>query len=148
MVFAIHLHESAMGAHVLPNPEVPSHLPPHLIPLGWPRAPTLSALLHALNLHWSSVLHVSMLFSQIIPPSPSPTKLKSLFLHLCLFCCFAYRIVITVFLNSIYIYIHTYIYINILYWCFSFWLTSLFIIGSSFIHLIRGALELIQMHSF
>ena len=26
---------------------------------------------------------------------------------------------------------------SILYWCFSFWLTSLCIIGSSFIHLIR-----------
>src|SRR5574337_689331 len=29
------------------------------------------------------------------------------------------------------------IYVSILYWCFSFWLTSLCIIGSSFIHLIR-----------
>ena len=27
--------------------------------------------------------------------------------------------------------------INILYWCFSFWLTSVCLIGSSFIHLIR-----------
>ena len=30
-----------------------------------------------------------------------------------------------------------YICLSILYWCFSFWLTSLCIIGSSFIHLIR-----------
>ena len=30
-----------------------------------------------------------------------------------------------------------YICINILHWCFSFWLTSLCIIGSSFVHLIR-----------
>ena len=30
-----------------------------------------------------------------------------------------------------------YICISILYWCLSFWLTSLCIIGSSFIHLIR-----------
>ena len=30
-----------------------------------------------------------------------------------------------------------YICINILYWCFSFWLTLLCIIASSFIHLIR-----------
>ena len=28
-------------------------------------------------------------------------------------------------------------YVSILYWCFSFWLTSLCIMGSSFIHLIR-----------
>ena len=30
-----------------------------------------------------------------------------------------------------------YICVSIWYWCFSFWLTSLCIIGSSFIHLIR-----------
>ena len=30
-----------------------------------------------------------------------------------------------------------YICVSILYWCFSFWLTSLYIIDSSFIHLIR-----------
>ena len=41
------------------------------------------------------------------------------------------RAIVTIFLNSIYI------YINILYWCFSFWLTSLYIIDSSFIQLIR-----------
>ena len=56
--FAIHRHESATGAHVSLHPEPPSHLPPHSIPLGCPKAPGLSALLHALNLHWSSVLHM------------------------------------------------------------------------------------------
>ena len=50
---------------------------------------------------------------------------------LCLFCCLTYRVIVTIFLNSMYI------YIIILYWCFSFWLTSLCMIGSSFIHLIR-----------
>ena len=58
VVFAIRQHESAMGAHVSPYPETPSHLPPHPIPLGCPRAPALSALLHASNLHWSSILHM------------------------------------------------------------------------------------------
>ena len=47
-------------------------------------------------------IHVSMLFSQIILPLPSPTESKSLFLHLCLFCCLAYRVIVTIFLNSIY----------------------------------------------
>ena len=41
-----------------------------------------------------------MLLCQIIPPSPSPTESKSLFFTLCLFCCLAYRVSITIFLNS------------------------------------------------
>ena len=79
MVFAVHQHESATSIHVSPHPEAPSHLPPHPIPLGCPRALALSALIHALKLHYSPVSHtvmynVSMLLPQIIPPSPSPTK--------------------------------------------------------------------------
>ena len=35
-----------------------SFFPPHPIPLFCPRAPTLSALLHVSNLHWSSILHM------------------------------------------------------------------------------------------
>ena len=44
-----------------------------------------------------------------LPHSP---KVHSL--HLCLFCSLVYTVVITAFLNSICI------YVNILYWCFSF----------------------------
>ena len=47
-------------------------------------------------------IHVSMLFSQIIPPFSSPTRFKILFFKFCLFCYLAYRVVITIFLNSIY----------------------------------------------
>ena len=60
MGFAIYQHESATGIRVSSPPEPPSHLPPHPIPLGYPGAPALGALLHALNLHWSSVLHMVM----------------------------------------------------------------------------------------
>ena len=60
MAFAIHRYESAIGAHVSPHPEPPSHLPPHPIPLGCPRALALGALLHASNSHCSSILHMVM----------------------------------------------------------------------------------------
>ena len=51
VVFAMHRHESATVEHASPHPEPPSHLSPYPIPPGCPRAPTLSALLRALNLH-------------------------------------------------------------------------------------------------
>ena len=52
--------------HMCPHPEPPSLLPPHPIPLGCPRAPALSALLHAWNLHWSSILHMVIHMSQAV----------------------------------------------------------------------------------
>ena len=47
VVLAIHQHESAMGAHVSSHPARAPHLPPHPVSLDCPRAPALSALLHA-----------------------------------------------------------------------------------------------------
>ena len=80
--FAIHQHESAMGVPHVPHPEPLSHLPPCTIPLGHPSTPAPSILYPAprLAIHFLyDIIHVSMPFSQIIPPSPSPTQYKRLF---------------------------------------------------------------------
>ena len=45
-------------------------------------------------------IHVSMMFSQIIHPRLLPQSPKVCSLHLCLFCCLAYRVSVTIFLNS------------------------------------------------
>ena len=94
------------------QPEPLSYLPPHPIPLGCPQAPALGALLHASNLHWSSILHVVMYMLQgyslksshphLLPLSP-----KVCSFHLCLLCCPTCRIIGTVFLNSTYELIHS-----------------------------------------
>ena len=72
-----------------------------------PSAPALSTLSHALNLDWRSISHMIIYMFQryslksshprLLPQSP-----KVCSLHLCLFCCFAYRVIVTIFLNSIY----------------------------------------------
>ena len=64
------------GCTCVPHPKSPSHLPPHPILLGCPSAPALSAVLCielGLIIYFTyGNIHVSMLFSQIIPPSQSP----------------------------------------------------------------------------
>ena len=85
----------------------PLHVPPHPIPLGCPSALALNALLHALNLDWSSISHVVIYMSQYYSLKPSHPRLlpqspKVCSLHLYLFCCLAYRVIVTIFLNSIY----------------------------------------------
>ena len=68
------------GFTCVPHPDPPSHLPPHLIPLGLPSAPALSTcFMHTTSASdlFDSIL-VSILFSQNIPHSPSPTDTQSL----------------------------------------------------------------------
>ena len=114
--------------------EPTSHLPPHTIPLGHPSAPAPSILYHASNLDWLyflyDIIHVSMPFFQIIPPSPSPTEFKSLFytsVSLLLSHIQGYRYHLSKF------------HIYALVYCIGVFLSGLLhsIIGSSFIHLIR-----------
>ena len=45
MIFAINQHESALGTHVSPIMNPPSHIPSQPIPLGCPISPALNALL-------------------------------------------------------------------------------------------------------
>ena len=83
MVFAIYQHGLAKYIHVSPYPE-PLHtsLPPH--PSGLSQStgfgcPTSSVKLALVIYFTYGNVHVSVLFSQIIPLSPSPTEYKSLF---------------------------------------------------------------------
>ena len=101
---AIHQHESTTGVHMFPILNPPSHLLPHPIPLGRPSAPAPSILYPASNLDWRFVSYMILYMFQChspksYPPQPSP---KDCSIHLCLFCCLAYRVIITIFLNYIY----------------------------------------------
>ena len=81
--FAIHQHESTTGVHVFP---ILKPLPPPSLyhPSGSsqctsPKHP-VSCIKPGLVIHFTyDIIHVSMPFSQIIPPSPSPKESKRLF---------------------------------------------------------------------
>ena len=122
MVFVIYQHELAIGIRVSPPSWTTSHLPPHFgCPVSYIKLPLATSFTYA-------NVYVSMLFFQIIPPFPYPTESKSLFftsvspLLPCMLDHWYH-------LSRYYIYIYIYIYINVLYVSFSFWLTSICIIG-------------------
>ena len=124
-----------MGVHVLPilNPPLTS-LP---IPSLWvtqctsPEHP-VSCIEPGLEIHFTSDnIHVSMPFSQTIPPSPSPMESKSLLYTS-----------VSLLLSRIqgYHYHLSKFHIHALVYCIGVFLSGLLhcIIGSSFIHLIRA----------
>ena len=104
--FAIHQHESATGVHVLPilNPP-PTSLP---IPSLWVitvHQPQASCILHQTWTGDSLLICYYTCFNAILPNHPRlplPQSPKDCSIHLCLFCCLAYRVIVTIFLNSIY----------------------------------------------
>jgi len=69
------------GCTCVPNPEPPSHLPPHIIPLGHPSAPAPSFLYPASNLDWWFISYMILYMFQCHSPksSPPPTGSKRLF---------------------------------------------------------------------
>ena len=109
--FAIHQHTSTTGVHVFPilnSP--PTSLP---IPSLWVipgHQPQASCILHRT---WTGDLFLIWYykcFNAILPnhpPLPLPQSPKDCSIHLCLFCCLAYRVVITIFLNSTYMHYYT-----------------------------------------
>ena len=75
----------------------PSYLPPHPIPLANPSAPAPSTLYPASNLDWRFVSHIIIYMFQCHSPisscpRPLPQNPKDCSIHLCLFCCLAYRV--------------------------------------------------------
>ena len=95
------------GCTWVPNPEPPSHLSPHIISLGHPSAPAPSILYPVSNLDWQFVSYMIVYIFQCQSPKsthplPLPQSPKVCSIHLCLFCCLAYRVIITIFINSIY----------------------------------------------
>ena len=91
----------------VPHPEPSSLLPPHTIPLGHPRAPAPSIQYRASNLDWRLVSYMILYVFQCHSPKsshplPLPQSPKDCSIHQCLFCCLVYRVVVTIFLNSIY----------------------------------------------
>ena len=96
--FAVHQHESATGIHVFPilNPLPPPSLyhPSGSSQCTSPKHP-VSCIEPRLAIHFiHDTIHVSMPFSQIIPPSPSPSESKRLFyisMSLLLSCIQGYR---------------------------------------------------------
>ena len=90
-----------------PKHEPPSHLLPHNLSLGHPHAPAPSMLYPASDIDWWFDSYMIVYMFQCHSPKsshplPFPLSPKVRYTHLCLFCCLAYRVVIAIFLNSIY----------------------------------------------
>ena len=89
------------------TPPTPYHLS-ESSPCTSPKHP-VSCIKHRLAIRFlHDSIHVSMPSPKSSHPLPLPLSPKVHSTHLCLFCCLAYRVIITIFLNSIYIYMLVY----------------------------------------
>ena len=103
------IHSSTI-AWKIPWTEEPGRAPVHGVVKSQTRLSDFTFIFpfHALNLDWPFISHVVIYMLQcyslksshlhLLPQSP-----KVCSLHLCLLCCLAYRVIITIFLNSIYV---------------------------------------------
>ena len=94
------LYMSSQSWTPLPPPS-PYHLSGH------PSAPAPSILYPASNLDWWFISYMIVYMFQCHSPKsshplPLPHCPKICSIHLCLFLCLAYRVIITIFLNSMY----------------------------------------------
>ena len=104
--FAKYRNESTTGIHVFP---ILNHLPSSLpIPSLWVipvHQPQASSIVHRT---WTGdsfymILYVFQCHSpKSSHPLPLPQSPKDCSIHQCLFCCLIYRVIVTIFLNSIY----------------------------------------------
>ena len=91
----------------VPYPEPSSLLPPRTIPMSHPNAPAPSIQYRSSNLEWWLISYMILFMFQCHSPKsshplPLPQSPKDCSIHQCLFCCLVYRVVVTIFLNSIY----------------------------------------------
>ena len=91
----------------VPHPEPSSLLLPHTILLGRPSAPAPSIQYRASNLDWRLISYMILYIFQCHSPKsshplPLPQSPKDCSIHQCFFCCLIYRVIVTIFLNSIY----------------------------------------------
>ena len=107
-----------MGVHVFPILNTPPNLLsiPSLwvIPVHQPQA---FCILHRTWTGNSFLIWYYTCFNAILPnhpPLPLPQSPKDCSIHLCLFCCLAYRVVVTIFLNSIIFLSFSYLFIVVL----------------------------------
>ena len=112
------------------HPEPPSLLPPCTIPLGRLSAPAPSIQYHALNLDWQFISYMILYMLQCHSPKSShpltlPQSPKDCSMHLCLFCCLAYRVIITIFLNSTYMCYTVHCNQMLYYFCTKPWIFTL-----------------------